>query len=100
MASRPVEVPGCGMQLRLKLHRFESNAAVSNSRLGAPLLPNVEFAGVVQSTWKSHMLMRLVAQLPEAASHMLTYVFGAPVGGLNPRCPPCTPEGSRLSYCV
>src|SRR5690348_17236810 len=85
------------MQLRLKLHRLESNGAVSNSRLGAKLLPNVEFAGVVQSTWKSHMLIRSVAQLPEASSHMLRYESGAPDGGLNPSAPPSASEGSRLS---
>src|SRR5215472_1761907 len=89
------------MQSRLKSHRLELNAATGNVRLGAPLLPKVELAGLDQSTWKSHSsIWSLVHGPPLAASHSMKYGLGAPDGGLNPSAPPSALEGSRLPYCV
>jgi hypothetical protein len=44
--------------------------------------PNVELAGFVQSTWKSHIRIRSVAENPQASSSNMTKGLGAPAGGL------------------
>src|SRR5487761_1365066 len=68
--------------------------------LGAPLLPNVELAGLVQSTWKSHSSSwSLLHGPPLAASQDIRYGSGAPAGGVNPSAPPSALLGSRLEYC-
>src|SRR5215469_12257239 len=99
-ASRPCDVPGCGMQSRLKLHKLESKVATGMVVLGDPLLPNVELAGLDQSTWKSHSsIWSLLQGPPLAASHDMKYGFGAPLGGLDPSAAPSALDGSRLEYC-
>src|SRR6266550_1017012 len=94
--SNPTDVAGCGMQLREKLHRLESNGAVSKKRFGTPLFPNVELAGLAQSTWKSHIRIRSVGEKPKASSSNMTNGSGAPAGGSNPRALPSASDGSRL----
>jgi len=75
-------------------------AVTSRDDIGAPLLPNVELAGLVQSTWKSHSSNWSLVQLPPlAASQDMKYGLGAPLGGLNPSAPPWVLLGSRLAYC-
>src|SRR5215469_6823113 len=86
------------MQLRLKLHRLELNVATGMVVFGAPLLPNVELAGLVQSTWKSHSsIWSLEHGPPLAASHDIQYGSGAPFGGVKPSVPPSVSLGSRLA---
>src|SRR5215469_8519973 len=88
------------MQSRLKLHRLELNAATGRVRFGCPLLPKVELAGLVQSTWKFHSSIWLEVQGPPAfGSHDIQYGLGAPAGGLKPIAPPSALDGSRLAYC-
>src|SRR5215472_16834362 len=99
-ASRPWDVPGCGMQSRLKLHKLESNVATGMVVLGDPLLPNVELAGLDQSTWKSHSsIWSLEHGPPLAASQDIRYGSGASAGGLAPSAAPSSFDGSRLEYC-
>src|SRR5437899_1387445 len=78
---------GCGMQLRLKLHMFESNAATA--MFVGPV--NVELAGVPKSTWNLYSSRRSLGSLKSRKK------FGFPAAGA---VPPSQSDGSSVVVVV
>src|SRR5205085_8036693 len=84
-------------------HCGRTNGATGNVELGAPLLPNVEFAGFDQSTWNFHSRRSKpvspadVGGIPVGSSTSATK-FGAPAIVADPSrspgsCPMYWPPG-------
>src|SRR6266487_675976 len=68
------------------MHWLRTKGATGSLALGAPLFPNVELAGFVQSTWKAHIRMSKpvspgsVGGTPTGSSTSANQ-FGEPDGG-------------------
>jgi hypothetical protein len=67
MASSPLEVSGCEMQLRV-LGQIGVKGATGSVQFGLPERPKVVLEGLLQSTWKDQMRMASTVPIVEESS--------------------------------